>query len=91
MVAKIKSSVYVDGQLWKKFKKHVADHGSEVSDFLEKLIQEELMLNIEEALLELSGSYECELDFEPVKPIGGPVSTLIREMRDGRENSVLGQ
>lgn len=49
------------------------------------------MLNMEEALLELAGSCESELEFEPVKPIGGPVSTFIKEMRNGRENSILRQ
>lgn len=38
MAPKVKSSVYVNGELWRRFKKHAAEHGVEVSVLLEELI-----------------------------------------------------
>ncbi len=42
---------------------------------------------LNEVLLELAGSGDYEIDFEPVKPRKGTVSRLVRLMRD--ERSIL--
>ena len=85
-----KTSVYVDGELWERFKRYAAARGVEVSSLLEELMREELGDYLDEALGELAGSEGYELDFEPVKP-RGPVSSVVREMRDERERGLLGQ
>lgn len=89
MPSKVKSSVYIDGEIWRRFKKYAAEQEREASVLLEELMREELMLNLQDALEELTEQEEKELDFEPVKPITGLVSTLVREMRDER-NSLSG-
>lgn len=89
MASKVKSSVYIDGEIWRRFKKYAAEQEREVSVLLEELMREELMLNLQAVLEELAEQGEIELDFEPVKPITGLVSTLVREMRDER-NSLSG-
>jgi hypothetical protein len=85
-----KTSVYVDGELWERFKRYAAARGVEVSSLLEELMREELGDYLDEALGELAGSGGYELDFEPVEP-RGPVSPVVREMRDERERGLLGQ
>jgi hypothetical protein len=85
-----KTSVYVDGDLWERFKKHAVARGVEVSSLLEELMREELGDYVDEALGELAGSDSYELDFEPVEPKGS-VSQFVREMRDERERGLLGQ
>lgn len=89
MPSKVKSSVYIDGEIWRRFKKYAAEQEREASVLLEELMREELMLNLQDALEELTEQEGIELDFEPVKPITGLVSTLVREMRDER-NSLSG-
>ncbi len=89
-MAKVKTSIYVDKDLWEKFKKHALKRGIEVSSLLEKLIEEEIAEEtLGKTLLELAGGEDYEVDFEPVKPRKGLVSELVRLMRDGRD-SVLG-
>ncbi|MEM0349549.1 MAG: type II toxin-antitoxin system VapC family toxin [Candidatus Caldarchaeum sp.] len=85
MSSKVKSSVYVDGEIWRRFKKYAAEQEREVSVLLEELMREELMIDLQAALEELAEQGEIELDFEPVKPATGLVSGLVREMRDERE------
>uniref|UniRef100_A0A7C1CGC9 CopG family transcriptional regulator n=1 Tax=Thermofilum adornatum TaxID=1365176 RepID=A0A7C1CGC9_9CREN len=85
-----KTSIYVDGDLWERFKKHAVARGVEVSSLLEELMREELGDYVDEALGVLAGSDSYELDFEPVEP-KGPVSQCVREMRDERERGLLGQ
>jgi hypothetical protein len=85
-----RTSVYVDGELWERFKRHAAARGVEVSSLLEELMREELGDYLDEALGELAGSGGYELDFEPAEP-RGPVSPVVREMRDGRKRGLLGQ
>ncbi|MEM0481274.1 MAG: hypothetical protein QXM16_00055 [Nitrososphaerota archaeon] len=88
MTSKVKSSVYVDGELWRRFKKHAAERRVEVSVLLEELMLEELMLNLQDEVVKLAGPGKVELDFEPVKPTSGLVSTLVREMRSEREDNL---
>jgi len=84
-----KTSVYVDEELWERFKKHAAAEGVEVSSLLEELMKDELGDYLYEALSELIGSESYEIDFEPVEPKGS-VSPIVREMRDERERRILG-
>ncbi|MCS7112942.1 MAG: hypothetical protein RMJ00_02965 [Nitrososphaerota archaeon] len=89
-MGKIKSSIYIDEDLWKGLKRRAVEAGLEISSLLEELIRDELMIGIEEDLLEVGGDLSClEIDFEPVKPVEGLVSTLTRELRDERGNSLL--
>jgi len=84
-----KTSIYIDEGLWERFKKHAAAEGVEVSSLLEELIKDELGDYLNEALSELAGSENYEIDFEPIEP-KGPVSSIVREMRDERERRILG-
>ncbi|MEM4312219.1 MAG: hypothetical protein QXX95_07510 [Nitrososphaerales archaeon] len=80
-LVKVKTSVYVDKELWEKYKSSVARKGLEVSKALEELIEEEVPEEILERVVKnLEEKYE--IDFEPVKPIEGLVSTYVRTMRD---------
>lgn len=85
---RVKTSVYISEDFWREFKKYAALRGREVSELLEEIIKEELMLELEEVVSEFSGEMEVELDFRPVKP-KAPVSELVREMRSEREASLL--
>ena len=85
-----KISVYVDVELWERFKKYAEERGAGASRLLEELIREELGDYVDEALGELAGSDSYELGFEPVEPKGS-VSQFVREMRDERERGLLGQ
>lgn len=85
-----KISVYVDVELWERFKKHAVERGVGASRLLEELIREELGDYVDEALGALAGSDSYELGFDPVEP-KGPVSLFVRETRDERERGLLGQ
>ena len=89
-MGKIKTSIYIDEDLWREFKKYAAERGLDVSELLEELIKEELMIELDSLLSELPEEENPELDFEPIKP-KEPISGLVREMRDERENRLLGQ
>jgi hypothetical protein len=90
-MARKKSSVYVDEELWRRLKKYAMEKGTELSALLEDVIREEFMDHVDKALEELAGSRACELDFEPVKPRMGVISELVKAMRDERADSILGQ
>jgi len=91
-VVKEKTSVYVDRELWARFKRRARRRGVDISDLLEEVIRDGLVEDaLDSILLELAGSEEYELDFDPVKPREGLVSELVRELRDERAGSVSGQ
>ena len=91
-MVKEKTSVYVDRELWARFKRRARRRGVDISNLLEEIIRDGLVEDaLDSILLELAGSEECELDFDPVKPREGLVSELVREMRDGRASGVPGQ
>jgi len=46
---------------------------------------------LSDAIDELDAGDLEELDFEPITPKGGLVSTLVRELRDERDNSLSRQ
>ena len=90
-MTKVKTSIYIDRELWEKFKNYALRKGIEVSSLLESLIKDEMLEEVlNEALVELTGHEGYELDFEPVKPKEGSVSELVRAMRDERANSLPG-
>jgi len=84
---KKKTSIYIEDELWERFKVRASAKGVEASSLLEELIKEELADQVSKALEELAGPEDYQLDFDPVKP-REPVSPLIREMRDERADSL---
>uniref|UniRef100_A0A7C4H9M4 CopG family transcriptional regulator n=1 Tax=Staphylothermus marinus TaxID=2280 RepID=A0A7C4H9M4_STAMA len=87
---RIKTSIYVDEDLWKEFKKLVSSRDQELSEALESLIREELMVDLETVVKELVNELDTDLDFKPVKA-KAIVSELVREIRDERESRLLRQ
>ncbi len=88
-MVKVKTSIYVDEELWDKFKKYALREGKKVSSLLEEIMRDEMVKEVlDSVLLELAGSEGYEIDFEPVKPKEGLVSELIREMRDERADHI---
>jgi len=89
-MGKVKSSIYIDEDLWRALKRWAVEMDLEISSLLEELIKDNLMIGIEEELVEMGGDLsDVEIDFEPIKPVEGLVSILIRDLRDERENSLL--
>ncbi|BES82352.1 hypothetical protein [Pyrodictium abyssi] len=83
------TSIYVDRDLWKRFRDYARRKGIEASRLLEELMLEAMLE--EEVLRALEALEEkplLELDFEPVEPRGGTVSELVRETRDEQANSI---
>lgn len=89
-MGKVKTSIFVDGDLWREFKKYVSSRDRELSEVLEELIREELMVDLESAVKELAGRIEIKIDFEPIKA-KATISELVREMRNERDGSLLRQ
>jgi len=88
-VVKVKTSIYVDRELWEKFKKYAMKRGIEVSNFLENVIRDEIIdETLESTSLEIAGFEDYEIDFQPIEPKKRIVSELIRAMRDERADSV---
>ncbi|MCD6325169.1 CopG family transcriptional regulator [Candidatus Bathyarchaeota archaeon] len=87
-MVKVKTSVYVDRDLWSSFKEYASKSGFEVSRMLEELIKNALIeKELDKAVAEIRDSYE--IDFDPVEARGEPVSRLVRVMRDERANSLF--
>lgn len=89
MTEKVRTSVYLDREVWEAFREAARRRGIEASRLLEEVLREEVAAGLEEALLDLSGGVDYELDFEPVKPLS-PVSPLVREMRNARAGELPG-
>lgn len=91
-MVKVETRIYVDEELWEKFKRCALKKGMEVNNLLEDIMKDEMMDEaLDSALLNLAGSENYEIDFEPVKPKEGRVSELIRVMRDKRPNHISGK
>ena len=91
-MVKVKTSIYIDKDLWERFKKYALRKGVEVSNLLENIIEEEMTEEaLDKVLLELAKVEDYEIDFEPIEPKKGSVSELIRAMRNGRSSSLLRQ
>ncbi len=88
-MAKVKTSIYIDRELWEKFKKLAMKRGVKVSKLLEELIRRELLDELFDELIDkMNIAGELEIDFEPIEPRGGMVSDLMRVMRDERDNNL---
>ena len=85
-MGKVKTSVYLDEELWKEFKELAQREKSEVSKLLEEALMNYL---INEVLRDVDDS-EVPLWFEPLKVEGESSENLVREMRDDREKRLLG-
>ncbi|PUA31634.1 MAG: hypothetical protein B7O98_09045 [Zestosphaera tikiterensis] len=82
-MVKVKTSIYVDRELWERFKKYALRKGVEVSKLLEEMVRDEMIEEtLDEALLSMVGSEDYEIDFKPIKPGEGLVSELIRVARE---------
>jgi len=91
-VVKTKTSIYIDKELWEKFKKYAFKKGTEVSNLLEDIIRDAIIEEtIGDTLLKLAGPDNYELDFKPIEPKEGLVSELIRVMRNERANNLSRQ
>ena len=89
-MVKVKTSVYVDRDLWASFKEYASRSGLAVSRMLEDLIKDALIeKELNKAVAEIGDSYE--IDFDPVEARGEPVSRLVRVMRDERAGSLFRQ
>ncbi len=89
-MVKVKTSIYIDKEVWEKFKMYAAREGVEISSLLEEIIMNEVMDPfLDKALLEAAGSEDYVLDFEPVEA-KGTVSELVRAVRDERAKDLLG-
>ena len=88
-VVRVKASIYVDKDVWERFRRYALRRGVEVSELLEDLMRDELVEDLlDDALLSLTGSESYEVDFKPVEPMDGLVSELVRVMRDERAGNV---
>ena len=88
-MVKVKTSIYVDKEIWEMFKRHALRRGVEVSRLLEDMMVDEVVEELlDKALLELAGPQDYEVDFEPVEPKEGLVSELVKVMGDERAGSI---
>ena len=82
-MTRMKTSIYVDRELWERFKEHALKSGVEVSRLLEDIMADEAVeLTLGNALAKLAGQEGYEMAFEPIEPKEATVSELIRTMRD---------
>lgn len=81
---KAKTSIYVDEELWRLFKKRAALRGLDISSLLEEAMWEEVGVSAELERFVGQVGEEVGVDFDPVEVEGGLVSELIGEMRRGR-------
>jgi len=87
-VVKVKTSIYVDKDLWERFKKYASKKGVEISELLEEIIREEMFEDdINNILTELTDIDAYEIDFEPIE-VKGDISKFIRVLRDERYNNI---
>ncbi|MEM0053479.1 MAG: hypothetical protein QXL89_04780 [Nitrososphaeria archaeon] len=90
-MSRVKTSIYIDKELWEKFKVQASKNGVELTELLEELIQDSLIDSfLNKVVEEVGGIEDYEIKFEPVEPKGGSVSELIRVIRDERRNSLSG-
>jgi hypothetical protein len=91
-VRRVKTSIYIDKELWDKLKEYAKRKGVGVSRLLEEAIRDEIVEEeLINTLLDIAGKDNYELDFKPVKTKSGLVSDLVREMRSEMENGISRQ
>ncbi|MDI9643080.1 MAG: hypothetical protein QFX37_06115 [Archaeoglobales archaeon] len=88
-MGRVKTSVYVDSELWQNLKRRAYEENKDLSDLIEELIAEKILLGVEKKLESLI-SLDSEIDFRPIKAKSA-LSKLVREMRDERDQILLGQ
>ena len=89
VVVRVKVSIYVDRDVWERFRRYALRRGIKVSELLEDLMRDEMVEDLlDDELLSLTGSESYEADFKPAEPRGGLVSELVRVMRDERAGNV---
>ncbi len=86
----MKTSIYIDRELWRRFREYVRRKGVEISEFLELVIEDAMLEeSVASELGELAGEDAVdEIDFEPVETEAGSVSDLVRVMRDERARNL---
>ncbi|HII61545.1 hypothetical protein [Pyrococcus horikoshii] len=87
-MGKIKTSIYIDADLWWELKKEAAEENRDISRLLEEIISENLLLDLEKNIEEMLKKFEKKIEFEPL-PSRGSVSELVRRIRDEREGNIL--
>jgi len=88
-VVKVKTSIYVDKELWEKFKLQASKRGTEIARMLEDMIRDEMVDSfLNQMIADTGESEDYKIESEPVEPEKGLVSELVRDMRDERDNSV---
>ncbi|BFH72187.1 hypothetical protein SJAV_01310 [Sulfurisphaera javensis] len=85
-MVKVKISIYIDKDVWERFKKYASSKGTSASRLLEEILSE--ALNDDIILSEFEPTEDNEINFQPIKSIK-LVSDLVKEMRYEREKSLL--
>ncbi|HLH45451.1 MAG TPA: hypothetical protein VKV31_01670 [bacterium] len=86
---RFKTSVYVDRELWERFKMTFRSRG--LTRVLEEALEEKLLEeSLEGVLPPLDNTWSVEVNFEPVTPKKS-VSGLVKVGRRRREKSLSGQ
>ncbi len=68
-LSRTKTSIYVDKELWERFRKYARGKGIEVSRLLEEMPREEMLgEELSDAIDELDAEELEELNFEPHHP-----------------------
>ncbi len=92
MTGKAKTSIYIDGALWRRFKRYSSGRGKEMTSLMGEMIEEEMLEDsLDKQLDRIAREESIELDFEPVEPKTGSVSELIRSGRDHGNRRLSGQ
>jgi len=88
VLTRSKTSIYVNDELWKRFKSASSRNGTDMSRMLEDLILDELESEDFTSMLSEAAAKSgvVELEFKPIRLRGGKVSDLVRDGRDEREN-----
>jgi hypothetical protein len=84
-MARMKTRIYVDRELWTRFREYAIKSGVKASRLLEDLMEDEASeLILADASEEKAGREDYEMDFEPIEPKETTISELIRTMKDER-------
>ncbi len=81
---RVKVSIYVDKELWQKLERYAKRINVDVGSLIEDLIKNEIVDEVlDEAVGDMLKGFckDVGIDFQPVEPIQGTVSELLREKR----------
>ncbi len=90
MGRKVKTSIYIDEDVWLSLREKAVRLGVDVSDLLEVIVRENLEIGLLELLDVAVKDYNAPIELEPID-LGTESSSIVRELRDGRANKLLGQ